>query len=125
MNYIKDLEKICKINSYTQNKNGVDKVGAKMQEWLEAIGFETTTYKRKSLGNHQLFTTPKTNGDKILLLGHNDTVFPKGAFETFISDDKWVYGAGVCDMKGGNIVALEALKEVYKQNKKLTNIDFF
>ena len=124
MHYLNDLEKICRINSYTQNKSGVDKVGKQMQEWLEAIGFETTIYKRELLGNHQLFTTPKVDGDKILFLGHNDTVFPKGQFETFTSDENWVYGAGVCDMKGGNIVALEALKEVYNKNGKLTNIDF-
>ncbi len=124
MDYLKDLEELCKINSYTQNKSGVDKVGAKMQEWLEAIGFKTTTYKRESLGNHQLFRSPKVTGDKILLLGHNDTVFPQGEFESFTQDEDWIYGAGVCDMKGGNIVALEALKEVYNSNKKLQNIDF-
>ena len=67
MDYLKDLEKICKINSYTQNKAGVDLVGAQMKEWLETIGFETTTYNRETLGNHQLFTTPKTDGVKILL----------------------------------------------------------
>ncbi len=125
MVYLKDLEELCKINSYTQNKKGVDKVGAKMQEWMEAIGFETTTYERKSLGNHQLFTTSKVDGDKILFLGHNDTVFPQGQFESFTQDKDWIYGAGVCDMKGGNIVALEALKKVYNKNKEITNIDFF
>jgi len=124
MNYLKDLETICKINSYTQNKSGVDKVGLQMQKWLEVIGFKTTTYKRETLGNHQLFTTAKTNGEKILFLGHNDTVFPEGTFEDFRSDELWVYGAGVCDMKGGNIVALEVLKEVYKKNGSLSNIDF-
>lgn len=125
MDYLKDLEKICKINSYTQNKVGVDKVGAVMQQWLETIGFETTTYNRETLGNHQLFTTPKTDGAKILLLGHNDTVFPEGAFDSFHQDENYVYGPGTCDMKGGNIVALEALKSIYYTNGKITNIDFF
>ncbi|MEA2016857.1 MAG: M20 family metallopeptidase [Campylobacterota bacterium] len=125
MNYLKDLETICKINSYTQNKVGVDKVGNQMQEWLEVIGFETTIYERESLGNHQLFSTPKVDGDKILFLGHNDTVFPEGQFDSYHEDKDWLYGPGVCDMKGGNIVALEALKEVYNKNGKLENIDFF
>ena len=125
MDYFKDLEKICKINSYTHNKSGVDSVGLIMQDWLESIGFTTTTYKRKSLGNHQLFTTPKITGDKILLLGHNDTVFCQDTFESFSQNDEWVYGPGTCDMKGGNIVALEALKNIYKQNKTIHNIDLF
>jgi len=124
MNYLKDLEKICKINSFTQNKAGVDRVGQQMIEWLEAIGFETQIHERASIGNHLLFLSPKVEGKKILLLGHNDTVFPEGKFETFSQDDEWVYGAGVCDMKGGNIVALEALKNIYKKNGKIENIDF-
>ncbi len=124
MEYLKDLEYICKINSYTKNKQGVDKVGLVMQQWLEDIGFELTTYKREHIGNHQLFTTPKTQGKKILLLGHNDTVFPEGTFDSYHQDESWVYGPGVCDMKGGNIVALEALKEIHKKNRKIVNIDF-
>lgn len=123
MSYLNDLETICKINSFTKNKEGVDKVGDFMQGWLEELGFETTIYQRENLGNHQLFTTPKTEGEKILLLGHNDTVFPPEAFESFTSDDEWIYGPGVCDMKGGNIVALEALRTVCQKNK-LQNIDF-
>ena len=125
MDYLKNLEKICKINSYTKNKEGVDKVAFQMQQWMESIGFETTTYHREFLGNHQLFTTPKVTGDKILFLGHNDTVFPKDIFDTFTQDSDWIYGAVVCDMKGGNIVALEALRAIYKQNNKIENIDFF
>jgi glutamate carboxypeptidase len=124
MNYLKDLETICNINSYTKNKLGVDKVAKQMQIWMENIDFKTTTYDREFLGNHQLFKSPKTNGDKILFLGHNDTVFPPNTFETFIQDENWIYGAGVCDMKGGNIVALQALRNIYKQNNKITNIDF-
>ena len=123
MEYLKDLEKICKINSHTNNKKGVDEVSGVMQEWLEDIGFETTTYKRESIGDHKLFATPKKDGIKILFLGHNDTVFPIDSFETYTQDETWVYGAGVCDMKGGNIVALEALKNL-KKDRDIYNIDF-
>ena len=124
MQYLNYLEKICKINSFTQNKAGVDRVGKQMQEWLEEIGFKTEVHERASIGNHLLFISPKVDGKKILLLGHNDTVFPEGEFEEFSQDDEWIYGAGVCDMKGGNIVALEALKNIYQQNGKIENIDF-
>ncbi len=124
MRYLEDLEKICKINSFTQNKKGVDRVGKQMIEWLEEIGFTTEVHERALIGDHLLFLSPKTEGKKILLLGHNDTVFPEGKFEEFTQDSDWVYGAGVCDMKGGNIVALEALREIYKKNGKIENIDF-
>ncbi len=123
MNYLNDLEKICRINSFTQNKEGVDAVGREMRLWLEEIGFETNVYSREAIGDHLLFCSPKVEGGKILLLGHNDTVFPQGKFENFSQDERWIYGAGVCDMKGGNIVALEALREVFQSQGKIENID--
>jgi len=125
MKYLKDLEKIININSYTKNKEGVDNVGQIMSTWLKELGFNETTYKREEIGNHQLFTTKRKDNQKnILLLGHNDTVFPAGTFEGFTEDETWVYGPGVCDMKGGNIVALQSLRNIYKNNNEITNIDF-
>lgn len=123
MEYLEHLEKICKINSYTKNKKGVDSVGAVMKQWYESIGFTTQIFKRETIGDHQLFVSEKSDGDKILFLGHNDTVFPEGAFDSYHEDDSYVYGPGVCDMKGGNIVAFEVLKNIYKENGKIKNID--
>ncbi len=124
MNYLEDLKIIIKINSYTKNKQGIDKVGKYMTKWLCDLGFETKRYKRKVLGDHLLFKTPKKDGTKILLLGHNDTVFPPNYFEDFKEDKEWIYGPGVCDMKGGNIIALQALRNIYNENKEIYNIDF-
>ncbi len=124
MNYLKDLQKIIDINSYTQNKNGVDEVGKYMSNWLTELGFSVKKYERELLGDHLLFKTPRKEGSKILLLGHNDTVFPPNTFEGFTEDDTWIYGPGVCDMKGGNIVALESLRNIHKENNKIFNIDF-
>jgi len=124
MDYLQDLEKICKINSFTGNKKGVDEVASVMRKWMEALGFETEVFKREHIGDHLLFKSSKTKGDKILLLGHNDTVFPEGQFDSYHEDQAYVYGPGVCDMKGGNIVALEALKTLFEKNKTIQNIDF-
>lgn len=125
MQYINDLEKIININSYTQNKAGVDSITAIMTSWLEDLGFTTKTYKRELIGDHTLYeSSKKENLPKILLLGHNDTVFPENYFETFSEDETWIYGPGVCDMKGGNIVALESLRNIKKQNGSIFNIDF-
>jgi glutamate carboxypeptidase len=124
MRYLDDLKKIIEINSYTKNKVGVDAVGFQMEEWLEDIGFKTKRYQRDEIGDHLLFKSPKIKTlPKILLLGHNDTVFPQGTFEGFKEDKDWIYGPGVCDMKGGNIVALEALRDISKKGK-IQNIDF-
>ena len=124
MNYLKDLEEIININSYTQNKHGVDKVNSYMTKWLEELNFETNTYRRELIGDHTLYKSKRADGPKILLLGHNDTVFPPNTFENFKEDETWIYGPGVCDMKGGNIVALQSLRNIFEKNGEIHNIDF-
>ena len=119
-NFFSDLKKVILINSYTKNKSGVDEVGRVFQKWFEEIGFSTKRFKRELIGDHLLFQSPKKDGKKILFLGHLDTVFPKGEFEEFSEDEEFVYGPGVCDMKGGNLVALQALRN---QSKQIYNID--
>ena len=125
MGYLIDLETIVNINSYTKNKDGVDRVGSIFDKWLEELGFVTNIYKSELIGDHRYYTsTYDKNAKKLLLLGHLDTVFPENEFEDYSQDKEWVYGPGVCDMKGGNIVALEALRELKKNNIEIKNIDF-
>jgi len=124
MQYLNDLKLAVAINSYTQNKSGVDKVGELFDKWFHALGYKIEIFKRSEIGNHRYYTSKNNaNAKKLLLLGHLDTVFPPNKFETFKEDDTWVYGPGVCDMKGGNIVAIEALKELKKSGIEIQNID--
>lgn len=125
MNYLKDLEELVNINSYTKNKAGVDDVSRLFTSWMQELDYETVVYENEELGNHYLYKSQYIKEHaRFLLLGHNDTVFPPNTFEGFKQDDTWVYGPGVCDMKGGNIVALQALRNIHNKNKILYNIDF-
>ena len=90
---------------------------------MEALGYRTTRYPRADIGDHLHFIAPERDGRKVLLLGHLDTVFPPDTFEQFTEDDDWVYGPGVCDMKGGNWVALNALRHLHQHHGGLHNID--
>ena len=119
----KELAEVVEINSYTNNKEGIDQYGKKISEWMENIGFQAKCFEREHIGNHLYFTSPKTDGTKILLLGHLDTVFPEGTFTEFREDPRWIYGPGVCDMKGGNHVALMALRQLHQQYGEIHNID--
>ncbi len=119
-----ELKKIIEINSWTNNKKGVDESSAIFAEWMLSIGFELTRYSREELGDHLLFTSTQKKGKKLLLLGHLDTVFAPDTFEDFREDDEWIYGPGVCDMKGGNFVALQALRNILKTHGEIYNIDF-
>ena len=123
--WLDDLKKVIEINSYTANKKGVDNTGEVFKEWLEALGMECERHKRELIGDHLHFKSPVSGKRKrVLLLGHLDTVFPPGVFEGFREDDEWVYGPGVCDMKGGNVVAVESLREIYNRYGKIEDIDF-
>ena len=124
MNYLNDLKTIVNINSYTKNKSGVDSVGKIFDKWFEELDFKITVYDRELIGNHRYYTSKHENDSKrLLLLGHLDTVFPPDEFEEYSEDSEWIYGPGVCDMKGGNIVALQALRELKNQSIDIKNID--
>ncbi len=122
MNYT-ELKQIIEINSYTGNKAGVDKSSAIFSEWMKALGMTLKRYRREHIGDHLLFRSRHTEGKKLLLLGHLDTVFSPGTFEEFYEDNTWIYGPGVCDMKGGNYVALQALRNLYAYKNEIMNID--
>jgi len=119
----KELASIININSYAKNKKGVDENARIFASWMEDLGYETETYVREEIGNHVHFISPKKEGKKLLLLGHLDTVFPPDTFEGFREDEAWIYGPGVCDMKGGNFVALEALRGLKEHYHDIYNID--
>jgi len=123
MSYLDDLKMIVTMNSYTKNKSGVDAVARQFDVWLEALGYETTVFLRELIGEHRLYRSSNVNGKKLLLVGHLDTVFPPNTFEQYRQDDNWVYGPGVCDMKGGNIVLLEALRRLKNSDGTIENID--
>ena len=121
MNYA-DLAQIIEINSHTGNKPGVDQVAKLFSQWMSNIGYEVVKHNRETIGDHTHYISEKTEGRKVLLLGHFDTVFPKNTFEGFKEDDEWVYGPGACDMKGGNHVLLESLRNL-AAIKTIKNID--
>ncbi len=123
-NIYQELKRIIEINSWTKNKAGVDKNGDIFATWLETLGYTLTRHTREEIGDHLYFTAPRKEGKRLLLLGHLDTVFPPDTFEKFAEDEAWIYGPGVCDMKGGNFVALQALRNLHANHGTIYNIDF-
>jgi glutamate carboxypeptidase len=115
------LEKSVNINSGTMNLDGVKIVGDLFSEEFKKIGFTSTWIPMpEEIGRagHLFceFSTKKINGQRILLIGHLDTVFEKDSpFQKAERDGDKFYGPGIGDIKGGNVIilyALKALKEV-------------
>jgi glutamate carboxypeptidase len=107
------LERAVNINSGTQNLAGVREVGRVFRAELDALGFATrwidgAPFKR---AGHLLADHPGP-GPRFLLIGHLDTVFePDSAFQKFERvGEHEARGPGVIDMKGGDVVIVQALR---------------
>ncbi|MDI3305848.1 MAG: M20/M25/M40 family metallo-hydrolase [Acetobacteraceae bacterium] len=62
------------------------------------------------------FPHPRTGEPGILVMGHLDTVHPIGTLEAlpWRREGNRIYGPGILDMKGGNYIALEAIRQLIK-----------
>jgi glutamate carboxypeptidase len=107
------LERVVDINSGTENLAGVHAVGDIFRSELDALGFTTEWVDGASWQRAgHLVATHDGPGPRILLIGHLDTVFAKDSpFQRFERiDATTARGPGVIDMKGGDVVILQALK---------------
>jgi glutamate carboxypeptidase len=108
------LEKVVNIDSGTFNPEGVREVGRYFEKELQNLGFKTrwepmpeAMHRAGHLAAERI--SPKPSGKRVLLIGHMDTVF-EGQGHRFQKDGAVIRGAGVMDMKGGDVVILFALK---------------
>ena len=106
------LEQAVEINSGTMNFAGVKAAGELFERPLAALGFETRWLDGADFGRAgHLVATRGDAGPHLLLIGHLDTVFEADSpFQRFerIAPER-AKGPGIIDMKGGNIVMIEAL----------------
>lgn len=114
--YINMLVDICNIESKSNDKEGVDKVGDYLCAVAQDMGYTIRKKEFERAGNVYSFTlNPDAPGKPVSISGHMDTVFEKGVFgypPTRIEGDI-IYGPGVQDCKGGivqGLLAMEALK---------------
>ena len=107
------LERVVNINSGTMNVAGVREVGAVFRAEFDSLGFRTEWVDGAQVGRagHLVAEHPGP-GAKILLIGHLDTVFePDSPFQKFERlSPAAAKGPGITDMKGGNVVMLQALR---------------
>ncbi len=107
------LERVVNINSGTMNLSGVREVGAVFRAELDRLGFQTAWVDQSAVGRAgHLIAEHAGAGPKILLIGHLDTVFERDSpFQRFERvDAATARGPGIIDMKGGDVVLLQALK---------------
>jgi glutamate carboxypeptidase len=107
------LERLVNINSGTMNFAGVRQVGDILRKELDALGFQTRWVDGAPFGRAGHLIAERTGtGPRLLLIGHLDTVFePTSPFQKFEKlSDTSARGPGVIDMKGGDVIMLQAFK---------------
>ena len=112
------LETLVNTDSGSRDKAGVDAVGGHIRTFLDGQGIATAVTPDGTFGDAIDATVAASGGGNrpILLMGHRDTVFPKGepSRRPFRIENGKAYGPGVSDMKAGlvmNCFILAALKK--------------
>jgi glutamate carboxypeptidase len=108
------IERLVNVNSFTDNVAGGNLVGAMLTEMLMDLpGVSVRGVLSERHATHLVASTrlaEETSAGCVAIVGHLDTVFPPGTFEGFRIEDGIARGPGVLDMKGGLVVAIEALR---------------
>ena len=110
------LERIVNINSGSLNEAGVRRVYEALRPEFEAIGFEVRYVPgADNRAGHLVASRRGNRGKKLLLIGHLDTVFEESSpFQRFTRlTETHAKGPGVDDMKGGDVIMLQALKALH------------
>lgn len=110
--YIKIWEEVCDIESPTNYKEGVDRVGEYFINLAKEKNFDVEVFRHNVAGD-AICITMNNNADAspVILSGHIDTVHPLGLFgekPTHIEGDR-IYGPGVEDCKGGVVASFMAM----------------
>ena len=113
------LRQMVGINSFTANRDGVNKLGRFTAECFTPLGFATEFVPsvNPNYGEHVVLTRRGRGPKRIAMVSHLDTVFPPE--EEARNNFRWqpegerIYGPGTHDIKGGTAMmwlVLQALK---------------
>jgi glutamate carboxypeptidase len=110
------LQTLVNTDSGSYDKAGVDAVGGHIRDFLTEHGIASEVTRGEKFGDAISATVGHGGNRPILLMGHRDTVFPKGepTRRPFKIDGDRAYGPGVADMKAGlvmNCFVLAAIKK--------------
>lgn len=103
------LRDLVNADSGTYDKPGVDAAGDVLVRFWQSHGLEVRRMPHDRFGDGLSARLPAANGvleRPVMLMGHRDTVFPKGEpmRRPFTVVDGRGYGPGVADMKSGLVI---------------------
>lgn len=127
--YLEDLEYLVNQDSCSDDPEGLNKMAAFFSERFEQMSWNVHAYDLAPQSGTLLVCTNREAAHyDVMLVGHLDTVFPKGTCERWpfrIEGDK-AFGPGVGDMKHGCLLMYYLMKELPRElNEKLNIVVVF
>ncbi len=121
------VRELVEIESPSDDKEAVDRAGRLVQGWAEGLGAKLRRHRQQAYGDVlELRFGPEpsrksSNGagpNRVLLLGHLDTVWPLGTLRKmpWKEANGRLSGPGVLDMKSGVVMAIEAVAALRSLN---------
>ncbi len=112
MRYLDRLAALCGIDSPTGDRAGTDACARLLAHWLEADGARVSLIPTGPGLDVHAAVGPPAAVRRVVLMGHHDTVFSRGAASErpVGTVDGRAFGPGAADMKGGLLVALEVIR---------------
>src|SRR5260221_417338 len=114
------LRQMVGINSFTSNREGVNRLGRFTAECFAPLGFTAAfvSSANPNYGDHLVLTRPGRSKRSLAMVSHLDTVFPpeeeaRNQFHWQPDGDR-IYGPATHDIKGGTMMmwlVLQALRE--------------
>ena len=111
--YLSELEQLVNIDSGYGAPDGATQVGLLLAEPLIQQGWHMERHHpSEEYGDVIVLKNREAERYDVLMVGHTDTVFPKGEAlkRPFTRDEKRAYGVGVLDMKQGCLAMVHVLK---------------
>ena len=107
--------------SITRDKKQVDHLVDFMEAQFQALAASSIQrFPQQNVGDFLLAKwNEQVSGKPFLFLAHIDTVHPIGSLKTMpikIEDGRF-YGPGALDMKGGSVIALEAIRALHEREQ--------
>jgi glutamate carboxypeptidase len=100
----------------SKEKERMETLMEKVSAYLQKLGLESELVETGAVPLIRAWSGKERAGQPILLSGHLDTVFPNGSYpeNPFTIKEGKAYGPGVCDMKGGIVMAVYLAKVLEK-----------
>jgi len=112
------LQVLVNIDSGTGQSEGVEQIMQYLQAWVSDVGFTVSLHPTEQYGPNLVASRRGKGHVRLLVVGHVDTVYARGAAITrpFQIRDGLASGPGIIDMKSGVLMGIYAVKALIDTN---------